>query len=284
MVYYYKNTFSDSLKLDVNNLGLLRGFSAFEYLRTYNKKPFCLRAHIIRFLYSIKELGLSIPYTLEELEKITLELIEKENRECGIKWYATGGMTLDGLRHINQAEVFAFTTQMPPKDMKLFQQGATCISCFEKRPTPLAKTTAYLEATRFLSTNPLVHEIIYKDADGRLLEAATSNVFFIKDQTLYTADRDILHGITREVVIEIAKGHFDICFKKININDISLFDEAFLTASNKEVLPIASLDGHIFEKSEKTRKIASIFDSATHSDSFETFIPPNYQSAVLLKT
>lgn len=284
MPYYFKGNFTDSLLIDASNLALVRGYCAFEYLRTYNKIPFCLQAHLLRFLYSIKQMGLEIDYTLEELKDITYKLIEKENKECGIKWYATGGSSLDGLRHGKKAEVFAFSIPMGAPNLELYKTGIKTQTYHIQRPLPEAKTTAYFQACHILSNRPDLHEIIYLNEHHKLLEASTSNLFIVKNNTIYTADKDVLHGITRQVVLDLIKDKYTLVYEQIPYNMLSECTEAFITATNKEILPIAQIDNYYFKIGPITKSISELFTEITKHNQLQTFIPPLYQEELLLKS
>jgi branched-chain amino acid aminotransferase len=284
MVYFYNNCFTPSLSLDVNNLGLLRGYSAFEYLRTYHKKPFCLKAHLYRFMYSMERMNIKCPYTLQQLEDITYKLISYENKDCGIKWYATGGLSTDGLHYQQAPEVFAFTLPMTPISPTYYHEGIHAETREEKRPLPEAKTTAYFGACEALSANPHLQEILYINAHKEFLEGATSNLFLVKDNTLYTAPTEVLHGITREVVLELAKNRFKVVFKKINYQDLDSFDEAFLTATNKEILPIRRIDNIEFVIGPVSQTLMRAFKELISNNSNIDYIPELYQKDVLLKS
>lgn len=284
MAYYFKGNFSDSLSIDAGNLALLRGYCAFEYLRTYHKKPFCLEAHLKRFLFSIEQMGLKIDYSFKDLEAITYKLIDKEQGECGIKWYATGGMSLDGLRHQEKAEVFAFSLPMTSPNMSFYKDGIKTETFKIQRPLPEAKTTAYFQACQILSKRLDLQEILYLNDQNQLLEASTSNLFLVKDKTIYTAKNDILHGITREVVLALIKDKYPVNFEEVSYSELSSFSEVFITATNKEVLPVKQVDNFYFNVGPVTQDIIEIFSKLTQADSLDPFIPPIYQTELLLKS
>lgn len=284
MPYYFKGNFSDSLSIDAGNLALLRGYCAFEYLRTYNKKPFCLEAHLKRFLFSIEQMGLKIAYSFRDLEAITYQLIDKEQSECGIKWYATGGMSLDGLRHQEKAEVFAFSLPMSGPNPSLYKAGIKTETFKIQRPLPEAKTTAYFQACQILSRRLDLQEILYLNDQNQLLEASTSNLFLVKNKTIYTAKSDILQGITREVVLGLIKDKYPVNFEEVPYSELSSFSEVFITATNKEVLPVRQIDNLFFTVGPVTQDVIDIFSKMTQSESLDSFIPPLYQNELLLKS
>lgn len=204
-------------------------------------------------------------------------MICHEASDCGVKWYAFPTSSPDGLRHSGLCELFAFTTPLVPISDQFYQTGIDCKTIHAKRPLPEAKTTAYLDAVRHLSQDKSIQEIIYTDHDGFMLEASTSNLFFVKNNTLYTAASDVLWGITREVVLEIAKGTYDVVFQKMNTSQLCDVDEAFLTASNKEIIPIRTINGLALKSHKVTLDLLSKFKEFIYSGLDDSIIPSLYQ-------
>ena len=85
--------------------------------------------------------------------------------------------------------------------------------------------------------------------DGVVTEASHSNIFFVKDQIVYThpADQNILNGITREIVIHICRNNH-IVFKEepIAYSEITKMDEAFLTGTSTQIASIQKIDDHSY--------------------------------------
>ncbi len=80
-----------------------------------------------------------------------------------------------------------------------------------------------------------------------ITEASHSNIFFVKESTVYThpADENILNGITREVVIGLCRDHNIDCQETaISFSDISQMDEAFLTGTSTQIASIRKIDDH----------------------------------------
>jgi len=89
------------------------------------------------------------------------------------------------------------------------------------------------------------HEVIFVASDGSVVEAATSNVFCVANGVLTTPPEDagLLPGITREVVVELArKEGLDVREAPLPLEELLASDEAFLTGSVKEVMPLISID------------------------------------------
>ena len=110
------------------------------------------------------------------------------------------------------------------------------------------------------------HETVYVDRHQRVLEGTTSNIFFVKGDTLVTAGTDILPGITRQVILDLVRDRFQVELRDIDRSELDRVDEAFLTASNKEVVPVTRLDDRVIDEGvpgEKTREIMRLFKEYT---------------------
>ena len=84
-------------------------------------------------------------------------------------------------------------------------------------------------------------EILYTNG-SRVLECATSNVFIVKDGAVRTPDADMLHGITRKVALELARESYPVEERAVSVDELFDADEAFITSSFKDIVPIISID------------------------------------------
>lgn len=80
--------------------------------------------------------------------------------------------------------------------------------------------------------------------DGRILEGFSSNFYGILDGELRTAEEDILHGIIRQVILDVAPGVLPVRLEPVALADVPELREAFLTSSSRGVVPIVEIDGH----------------------------------------
>ena len=226
------------------DLGLLRGYGVFDYLRTYARRPFHLQEHLERLAFSCKEVSLPLPYSLQHIEEILLELIarsEMSSLELGLKILITGGVSEDSLRSSKQTSFFAWSLPLTLQDHSLYDKGIIVYTTRAQRILPHCKTTHYLEAILTLQKHPHASEVLYINAQDEIQEGATSNFFAIKQGTLITPPaRGILLGITREVLLHIAPLPIEI--RPIHYSELSTIDEAFVSSSTKELLPISYID------------------------------------------
>lgn len=229
--------------LPLNDLGVLRGYGVFEFLRTYNGKPFLFKEHLDRFWASAALLGIRVPYSRKEIQKAIYTLIQKNKfPETSIRIVLTGGPTPDGM-YIKKPSFFILAENTMPPPASAYKKGVSVITHEYQREFPTAKVVNYMTAVKLrnLKENRAYTEILYVHND-KVLEATTSNFFIIKGSTLITAKDNILIGTTRNFVISLAKAHFAVEEREVGKKEIWEADEAFLTATNKQILPVVSVD------------------------------------------
>lgn len=264
-IYFLKNDFveKDKAVISVNDIGLLRAYAVFDYLKTYFGKPFHLRDHINRLFKSADFIGLNIPKSKSEIREIVIELIHI-NRfpESSIRIIVTGGESSDGKK---KGEPNLIITCEPRNeiDRSFYEKGVKIKTVQDYREAPVAKTINYTMAIKYL--NDFIpkgfFEILYVH-NSKITECTSSNIFFIKNRKLITPKDEILPGITRQIVINQSSKFFDIEEKNIFLHEIYDFDEAFITSTDKEILPVISIDNHMFNKGivgSQTKQVMKIF-------------------------
>jgi branched-subunit amino acid aminotransferase/4-amino-4-deoxychorismate lyase len=209
---------------------LLRGSVAFETVRTYRGLPFLLDRHVDRFRFSIAALALPAAEHVEELAELVVAASPPDHV---LRLYRTEQLLV------------ATTAALPHGLDELQARGLALRSVDVGAPAPLlagAKTTSYGEA---FAARRAAEEQGDDDAllvaDGCVLEAATSNIWWRRGDELFTPAirAGVLPGVTRGLVLELAgavEGGFPV-------EDLASADEAFTTSSIREVMPVSRLDG-----------------------------------------
>jgi branched-chain amino acid aminotransferase len=259
----------DEAKISILDIGLLRGFSAFEYLRTYKKRPFHLRDHLSRLHYSSSLLGLELPLSLDEIEKIVLNLIEDATSEMSIKILLTGGSSEDQMNPLPVGNLIIFAYPFTAFSKLYYEIGLSAITTSQVRTCPMSKTTNYISAILALQEGKAknAQEALFLNSQGEILEATTSNFFAVKGHSLITCTSDeVLLGITQEVVINLAAPHFQIERRSLRFDEISTIEEAFITSSNKEIVPITKINETKIAKGKKTSEIQALFKNYTEQE------------------
>lgn len=127
----------------------------------------------------------------------------------------------------------------------LRKSGVSVTTCEGARSIPRAKRNAWLQQRQAIREQlpPDCSEGIIRNEKGLLLEGLSSNFYAVFDGTMYTAEENVLHGITRRVVLEVADGLLPIALEPIHTDWLPQLEEAFLTSSSREVLSITRIDG-----------------------------------------
>lgn len=271
-VYYIDGYFVEDEKamLSVKDIIVLRGFGVFDFLITYNKRPFKLKEHIARLENSARNIGLSIQHTNAEICAIVEETVRRNTHhdESNVRIIYSGGISSDGVTPEGNGKLMVMVT---PKHMLpewWYAKGTKIITADIERFLPDAKSTSYLSAVYALqlANKADAIETLYVDRNQRVLEGTTSNFFFFRGDKLITAGEDILPGITRGVILELVKGRFEVEIRDIDRSELTDMSEAFITASNKEVVPVIQVDDLIVnggQPGEKTKEIMRLFREIT---------------------
>lgn len=247
------------------DIGLLRGYGVFEVLRTYNGKPFLFDDHMNRLRRSAEKMNISVPYSCDEIRETINRLMKKnEVSEAYIRVLITGGETGGGILYDPQIPTFIILTEDPDKiDEKYYKEGAHLVTVEHERVFPDIKTTNYAVAVKNL---PLIREkgaldILYT-LKGKVMESSTSSFFIVKKGTLVTPKDGVLPGITRKFVLEMAKGVFPVEERDILLPELKEASEAFITATNKEIVPVVKVDDTVIGSGtvgETTTSLMSLF-------------------------
>src|SRR5579872_827272 len=224
--------------ISINDMAVLRGYSAFEALRTYDRRPFHLAEHLRRLYHSASLIELKIPWTPEFMANVIFEIIERNSyKHAAIRLLVTGGESEDGITPTGQPTLIVMITPLGERDMQRFARGIKLITTRLQREAPEAKTTNYMAAVRALkeAARQNASDALFVNASGHVLEATRSNFFIFRGDTLVTPREGVLYGITRNVVLELAHGRFTIEERPILLNELPLTGEAFITSSSKEI-------------------------------------------------
>lgn len=235
----------DEATISINDIGLLRAYSVFEALRTYDRRPFHLDEHLNRLYSSAEQIELDIPWSREEIAAIIREAIARNPyQHASFRILVTGGISGDGILPSGNPVLAVLVTPLPERDRALFERGYKLITTNFQRVSPEAKTTSYVSAVRALkeAARQDAQDALFVNEQGHVLEATRSNFFIFKGDTLITPREEVLIGITRNVVLGLARGRFNIEERPILLQELAQADEAFITASSKEIVPVVQID------------------------------------------
>ncbi len=270
-IFYIDGTFVDENEavLPVSDLAILRGYAVFDFLRTYNGHPFHLEAHLQRLRNSAALIGLRCPWSLEELSDIVGKtLVQNDYPESNIRLLITGGDSEDSISPGQSPRLLVMVRPVMAHPDIWYEEGIKIITARLNRYIHGAKSTDYIRAIVTLKDAEAAGavESVYVNKDDHVLEGTTSNLFIVRDNAVISPSEDILPGITRDVLIDILKPDFPVELQPVTRQELLDSDEAFITSSTKEVVPVVQVDDqNIADRlpGPVTRKVMELFKNYT---------------------
>lgn len=236
----------EEIRFQINDLGILRGYSVFDLLRTYNFTPFRLDDYLIRFENSVKSFDMHLPIDKELIKEKIEELLfwrADKSKDIAIRLLMTGGYSENGFKAPESPNFLIRIEDLHPSPAKFYEEGVKIITHEYQRELPEIKTTNYSRAL-VINKAMLVQKAV--DAlyhlDGNISECTRNNFFIFKGSTLVTPKNNILRGITRKTVLELAKSKFEVEERDIYLEELKEATEAFKTGSNTSIMPIVQID------------------------------------------
>ncbi|MFD2247930.1 aminotransferase class IV [Pontibacter ruber] len=230
--------------LHVSDLAIQRGYGIFDFCKVQEGIPLFLDDYLDRFFGSATMMELPAPLTEEELRSTITQLILKNNLGLsGIKMILTGGYSANGY---DLAEPNLVLIQqplsLPPQEQ--IDRGIKIITHEYVREIPAAKTINYTMGIRLIKRvkDQRADDVLYYK-NGVVTEFPRCNFFIVRqDDTVVTPSENVLRGITRKNVLELAGRKYKTEEGAITLDDIYQAKEAFLTSTTKRVLPIVQVD------------------------------------------
>ena len=256
----------------VLNHGLHYASCVFEGLRIYNGKIFKLDEHTERLFKSAKILDLDIPYNYQEVVDISKEIILKQNISDGylrpVVWRGSEMMAISAKKGSTNLAIAAWEWPSYFSPKKLLEGIKLNVSKW-LRPSPESAPTDSKAAGLYMICSLSKHEAeklgfddaLMLDYRGYVAEATGANIFFVKENELFTPLADcFLNGITRQTVIEIAQeNNIKVHEKHFELDFLKTCDEVFLTGTAVEITPVSSIKQFNFEERKLTKFLISEF-------------------------
>ena len=238
----------EELLISPRDLGYSRGYSVFEFLRTYNNgEPFLLEKHISRLYNSAQKISLSIPWTQQQVSEWVRSTLRSNDLSIDkvIRITISGGVSYTFLPNVLPTIMIIIDDVIISKN-EHYKNGVNAYLIDHQRYKPNAKTTNYIEAVSSFQQLKMreVDEIIYY-SNNKILEGYRSNIFVIMKDKIITPRCDVLPGITRGVLLEILNTDIPVSEGVISVDDVYTAEEIFVTASAEEIMPVTQVDGHV---------------------------------------
>ena len=258
-------------RLHVLSHGLSYASSVFEGERSYSGKIFKLTEHTERLFDSAKQLDIDVPFSVKEInDACYLALKENNLTDAYIRpiiWRgAEMGVSAPNARIHCAIATWEWPSYFSPED-KL--KGIRLTLSEWKRPSPetipcKAKAAGlYMICTlsKQQAESEGYDDALMLDWRGQVAEATGANIFFISNKEIHTPTPDcFLDGITRRTVIDIAKNQgFKIIERKIEFDELSNFEQCFITGTAAEVTPVSEIDNYKFSVGHEIKKLSDSY-------------------------
>lgn len=252
-------------RISIYDSALMFGDMVFEMTRSFNKKQFKLREHLERLYASIKYVRIPLKITIDEMEKLCYETLEKNE-----SFFATNDehrLVINVSRGPLAIYSEVFKGQLEPTVViadiplrwpvagmgKLFDTGINVVIPSQraipsyllepkvKNRSRIHYMMANIEVSHYVGDN---NWALLLDPDGFIAEGTGDNFFIVKNDVAYTPEgRNILRGISRDYIFELATELGLKCIEKnIELYDVINADEAFMTGTPFCMLPVTSIN------------------------------------------
>jgi branched-chain amino acid aminotransferase len=248
-------------KVSVLDSGFNAGDGVYDVTRTFRHKPFKLREHTERLFRSLRYTRIDCGMSLEEMEKTTLEVLERnkpllgENEDCALWQVVSRGVrSSTGNRVSGRATVTVYSVIVNfPEFASFYVEGAPLIipstrrippQCLESKAKITNKMNHNMAAFEAKQVDPRAIPLML-DIDGNLSETSAHNFFLVIDGKLCTpTDRNVLGGITKAVIFDLAKQlGVEIVDGNYTPYDLYNAEEAFLASTSPTFVPVRTVNG-----------------------------------------
>jgi D-alanine transaminase len=258
-------------KVDIEDRGYQFGDGIYEVIRVYNGKFFTGDEHLTRLFESAEKIGMTLPYTQEELKNLLASLVKRNNIYDGMIYLQFSRGVAARQHHYPAKDVepafTAYTKELQRPEDKLengvhakLVEDVRWLRCDIKSLNLLGNIMAKQEASEAGCFEAILHR------GETVTEGSSSNMFIVKDGLIKThpATNLILNGITRRVILEIcSEQNIPVQEEEFTVEELLSADEIFLASTTSEVMPIVKVTGTDFEAGapgEVTRKLQAGFE------------------------
>jgi D-alanine transaminase len=257
-------------KVDIEDRGYQFGDGVYEVIRVYNGKMFTAEEHMERFAKSSASIGITLPFTANQITGMLEELIQKNNLQLGIVYMQVTRGVAPRVHNFPAEDTVptlaAYTKEMPrpqeglEKGVKtILTEDIRWLRCDIKSLNLLGNILAKQKAAE----QGCYEAIQHRGQD--VTEGSSSNIFIVKNGVVSThpSDNLILKGITKDVILQLCLAN-DIRVEErtFTLEELAAADEVFLSSTTSEVMPIVEMDGSTIGEGGPgpiTRKLQELF-------------------------
>jgi len=272
----------EDAKTSVADHSFLYGDGLFEGIRIYHHKVFKLDEHLDRLYHGIKYLNYKMTITQPELRQIILDTCKKSDMDAGyIRLNVTRGtgLGLDPKNIDQQPNVMVMINSLALYPESAYETGLDVVTtsfktipadALDPRLKCIGKYASNILAKQEANTRG-AGEGLMLNHQGELAECTGDNIFLIQNGVIRTPDpaSGILKGVTRDTVIDLARG-IGIKVEECKLTPFDLYsaDEAFLTGTAAEVIPMVTIDGRNIgdgQPGQITKQLIELYRKETYN-------------------
>ena len=241
----------EQARVPVLDRGFIFGDGIYEFIPVYGRRPFRAAAHFARLKRSLEAIGIPDPHSEEAWNGLLRDIIAKQSfADQGVYFQVTRGVAPrdHAFPRAPTPTVFMMSNPLVTPSPAQYANGVACVTAVDNRWHRCdIKSTSLLGNVlmrQWAAEHDAVETVMFRD--GYLSEASASNVFVVKNGTVLAPLKDhlMLHGITLDAVIDLARGAgLPLELRPITESEVWTADELWLSSSSKEVVAITTLDG-----------------------------------------
>lgn len=234
---FFLDAMDNAASLDQASQRLTGG--VYTTLRTYDhKKALHLEDHFDRLEHSVKLQGRDLVLSRDPVRQAMREII-RQYPGSDVRMRIHCSLLPDEIHLYLMAEPFV------PYAEEAYAAGVSAITLEMHRENPGSKATNFIDLTGDIRKNKPagINEYLMISDGQTLLEGMSSNIFVIKDRTIWTAGEGILPGITRQIALNvIAVLGLPVVYNGYSVDRIRQIDEMFITSTSRGVMPVTHVD------------------------------------------
>lgn len=256
--------------ISIFDRGFIFGDGVYEVIPVYGGRLFRIQKHLDRLRYSLAEIKLPISMSDQEITQIFERLLKKRSDDASVYLQITRGAAPRNHAFPEQMKptILAYAQDLVYPDEAYREAGVHAVSFpdqrWERCDIKSVSLLANVLARQYAHEHNAAEAVLFRN--GKLTEGAASSLFVVFEGQLLTttSGHNILPGITRELVLELACNHGLQC-QQTDITELQVkqADELWLSSSTKEILPIVQLDGRLVgdgKPGEHYHQIIKLYD------------------------
>jgi len=230
---YINNAWRESSEGGFERLFSSDKVGVFTTIYVYKSTPLFLDKHIERLLESADVMGIRHSFDKQTISGRVMEAAERNPEELVIRPFIieeNGDYSLP---------VISSPIEFFPKQG--YTKGIKAVTYKGLRTRPAAKSInrdINLEAQAHAKSSRAL-EALFVDDEGYVSEGTRSNLFYVKDNIIYTTKKNVLEGVTRQIILEIR----DVVEQDVKLEELINADEVFISGSTKKIVPVVEIDG-----------------------------------------